>query len=66
MLEHIIHQANHQQNQYIFILSCLNYALLPIVKKPDYHATKVLDTLKQMSITVQGPIWNNLIRACEK
>jgi hypothetical protein len=46
------------------VLACLNYSLLPVTKQPTARASKVVEALKQLSVPVQGPIWNSLIAGC--
>ena len=59
-----MHQAHQQQNHYIFVLACLNYALLPQARQATGHAAKITEALKLMSLPVQGPVWNALTQAC--
>ena len=58
VLEHILSQANQQENGYIFIIACLNYLALPLVNLDSKVSQtsplplKVREVIKSLKIPI--------------
>jgi len=64
LLEHIVYQANNLGNAYIFIISCINLAQVDHMKTHQSSqkiGTKLSEVLKALKITVEGPIWYEIL-----
>ena len=49
------------------MLSCLNYLVLPqaLNKNGLTVGGKISETMKEMGLVAQGPIWNSMLQACQ-
>ena len=64
LLEHIMYQANNLGNSYIFIIACINLAQvdhMKTLKSSQKIGTKLTEVLKALKVTVEGPIWYEIL-----
>jgi hypothetical protein len=64
-----VYQANNLGNAYIFIISCINLAQVDQMKthkSTEHIGQKLSDVLKALKVTVEGPIWNEILQMANK
>eukprot|EP00347_Sterkiella_histriomuscorum_P022054 403331848 len=69
LIEHIIYQAHQLNNNYLFIVSCVNFSQIDFcktLKSSNYITHKLAEVFKSIKVMVEGPLWYDILQIANK